>query len=228
MEATLNAAVGALDAAATAALEGVEGADEGLRELLRDAARRCAARKADVVLSQLQAVLAGEQACPDQASLAPMRSAVQRALAGVATRRDLQPEQPQAEDERPVALLPLPLPPPTSFFMGWLLKRSSRGVWQRRWVVLSAEAGALCYMTGPDEKAPARGVLALAGACVEERPAGGWGVGAACLLGCPALTHAHLLPPALQGSRRGRQSWRSAWWLPRRAQAHQHSPPSAV
>lgn len=48
--------------------------------------------------------------------------------------------------------------------MGELLKRSSKGAWQRRWVVLDGEAQALHYLHSPGDK-PAR-AFSLRGAVV--------------------------------------------------------------
>ena len=74
--------------------------------------------------------------------------------------------------QRPLLSTPSPHPPPppsptqktvpkwNEFYMGWLEKKSRRGVWQRRWFALSVRQQKLWYFGSPEET-PARGFMEI-------------------------------------------------------------------
>jgi len=65
----------------------------------------------------------------------------------------------------PAAAVQDDIPSWSEFYMGWLDKKSRRGVWQRRWFALSVRQQRLWYFGHPEEQ-PARGTVDLKGAMV--------------------------------------------------------------
>ncbi|KDD75532.1 hypothetical protein H632_c635p0, partial [Helicosporidium sp. ATCC 50920] len=109
-------------------------APEGLLEDMHAVCRSVAASCASHTVQLIRNILDAEARFPATASFLDLRSAF-AAHPGVGA--------------PPAPLYPHSL---HRYFMGWLLKRSRRGRWQRRWFVLSPLMGLLWYMHDPRDR----------------------------------------------------------------------------
>ena len=129
-----------------------------LEELLQEGARRKLLQKIETLKRQLEdatAELEGRHS--PQTSRSQSRAAHQSLAKGLPISRTMSSSRNNGSEPHRWA----------EYFMGWIDKRSRRGTWQRRWVVISPVQQRLWYFGDPEEQ-PARGSASLKGAEVQD------------------------------------------------------------